>query len=126
MKAEKLVEPEEQASLQRFIAGKSEYTLMLFDHFITELLKIGPINIHPHKTMISIVNTSKSVAYITYLGKDFMDVVFPFKERLHDNLCFKRIQQVPGRHVIYHHFRMLHPYDVNDEVRKFMRMAYES
>jgi hypothetical protein len=25
-----------------------------------------------------------------------------------------------------HHFRMLHIEDVNDEVRKFMRLAYDS
>jgi hypothetical protein len=30
---------------------------------------------------------------------------------------------VPGRHVIYHHFRMLQNDDINDEVLKFMRIA---
>jgi hypothetical protein len=107
------------------LTGRSEHALMLFDHFITELQKIGPVTINPHKTMISIANSHKPVAYITQLGKRFIHVVFPFKGRYEDNLCFQRIQQVPGRNVVYHHFRMLYPEDLNEEVRKFMRMVYD-
>jgi len=102
---------------------KSAHALMLFDHFIAELQKTGPVSIHPHKTIISMANTHKRVAYITQSGKNFIHVVFPFKERHDDNLCFQRIQEVPGRNIIYHHFRMLHKEDVNDEVRRFMRIA---
>jgi hypothetical protein len=104
---------------------KSTHALMLFDHFIAELQKIGPVNIHPHKTMISISNTHNRVAYITQAGKTFIHVVFAFKQKYDDNLCFQRIQEVPGRHTIYHHFRMLHNEDINEEVRKFMRIAYK-
>jgi hypothetical protein len=110
--------------LSAFFTGKSEHALMLFDHFINELQKIGPITIHPHKTMIGFANSRKRVAYITQVGKNFIHVVFPFKEGYVDNLCFQKIQQVPGRHVVYHHFRMLQKEDVNEEVRGFMRMAY--
>ncbi|MDB5133232.1 MAG: hypothetical protein JWR02_2981 [Mucilaginibacter sp.] len=108
-----------------FFIVKSENALMLFDHFIAELHKIGPITIHPHKTMISIANAHKRVAYVTQAGKNFIHVVFPFKQRYDDNLCFKRIQEVPGRCVIYHHFRMQRREDINDEVQEFMRMAYD-
>ena len=111
--------------LSAFPIIKSTYALTLFDHFIAELQKIGPVNIHPHKTMISISNAHNGVAYITQAGKAFIHVVFAFKQRYDDNLCFQRIQEVPGRHTIYHHFRMLHKEDVNDEVRKFMRIAYK-
>ncbi len=117
--------PGEEIELQHFITGKSEYSLMLFEYFITELRKIGPVTISPHKTMISIANSRKRVAYITQLGKRFIHVVFPFKGRYEDNLCFQRIQQVPGRNVVYHHFRMLYPEDINEEVRKFMRIVYD-
>ena len=103
---------------------KSEAAKLLFDHFIAELQKIGPVSIYPHKTMITIANADKNVAYITQAGKNFIHVVFAFKHRYDDNLCFQRIQVVPGRHVIYHHFRMLHNEDVNDEVREFIRIAY--
>jgi hypothetical protein len=99
---------------------------MLFDHFIAELQKIGPVIIHPHKTMISIAKGKKGVAYVTQSGKKFIHVVFAFKQRHDDNLCFQRIQEVPGRHVVYHHFRLLDKDDINDEVQKFMRIAYDA
>ncbi|MDB5136604.1 MAG: hypothetical protein JWP37_3207 [Mucilaginibacter sp.] len=110
--------------LSAFLTGKSEHALMLFDHFISELQKMGPITIHPHKTMIGIANSHKRVAYITQAGKKFIHVVFPFKERYDDNLCFQKIQQVPGRRVLYYHFRMFQKEDLNEEVREFMRIAY--
>jgi len=116
---------EDQKRQSTFPIIKSVHALMLYNHFTAELQTIGPIIIHPHKTMISFSNEHKRVTYITQAGKNFIDVVFPFKQRYDDNLCFKRIQEVPGRRVIYHHFRMLQKEDVNDEVRKFMRIAYD-
>lgn len=116
----------EELELHNFLSGKSEHTLSLFDHFINEFQKIGPVTVHPAKTMIGLANSHKRVVYITQLGKNFIHVVFPFKERFEDNLCFQKIAQVPGDVQCNHHFRMLHKDDVNDEVRKFMKMAYDS
>jgi hypothetical protein len=110
--------------LPAFSIVKSGHALMLFDHFIAELQVIGPVSIHPHKTMVSIANLHKPVAYITQAGKSFIHVVFPFRQRYDDNLCFQRIQEVPGRHTVYQHLRILNKGDINDEVRKFMRVAY--
>ncbi len=118
--------PGEEKELQSFLSGKSEYTLALFDHFINEFQKIGPITIHPAKTMIGIANSQKRVVYITQLGKNFIHVVFPFKEPYVDNLCFQKIAQVPGDMQFNHHFRMLQKEDVNEEVLEFMRLAYNS
>ena len=117
---------EERELLQNFLMGKSEHTLALFDYFMSEFLKVGPVTIHPAKTMIGIANSHKRIVYITQLGKNFIHVVFPFKEKFEDNLCFQKIAQVPGDIQCNHHFRMLHLDDVNDEVRKFMKIAYES
>jgi hypothetical protein len=103
---------------------KSETAKLLFDLFIAEFKKIGAVDIHPHKTMISICRGKQGIAYITQAGKGFIQVVFPFKQRYDDNFCFQRIQEVPGRHTIYHHLRILNKEDINDEVRKFMRLAY--
>jgi hypothetical protein len=111
--------------LQDFLTGKSEHTLMLFDHFISELQKIGPVTIHPAKTMIGIANSHKRIVYITQLGKNFIHVVFPFKNRYDDNLCFQNIVAMPQMFsAITHHLRIYHKEDVNDEVRKFMKIAY--
>lgn len=65
------------------------------------------------------------IAYVIQLGKNFMDVVFPFDQPYHDNLCFRKIAQVPGQQQFNHHFRMLQAADINQEVKKFMKLAYK-
>jgi hypothetical protein len=112
--------------LSAFLEGKPEHTLMLFDHFLDEFKKIGPVSIYPAKTMIGLANPHKRIAYITRLGKNFLDVVFPFKQRYDDNLCFRRIVYMPAMFsAVTHHLRIYSCEDVNEEVRKFMRIAYE-
>ena len=90
-------------------------------------MDIGTIEIHPAKTMIGIANGQRRIAWVTAIGKNFVHVVFPFKQPCNDNLCFQKIAQVPGdTNQFNHHFRMLATEDINDEVRGFMRLAYES
>lgn len=109
-----------------FLNGKSDITLALFDHFVTEFEKIGSITLHPAKTMIGVSNGRKRVAWITQLGKSFIHVVFPFEKPYEDNLCFQKIAQVPGDAKQFnHHFRMLLKEDVNAEVKKMMKLAYK-
>ncbi|MEO8887496.1 MAG: DUF5655 domain-containing protein [Mucilaginibacter sp.] len=115
----------EEYTLSRFLTGKSEHTLMLFHHFVDEYQKLAPVTLHPAKTMIGIANSHKRVAYITQLGKNFIHVVFPFKQRYEDNLCFQKIAQVPGDQQCNHHLRIYHVDDINNEVLGFMRLAYD-
>jgi hypothetical protein len=112
-------------NLSDFLTGKSEHTLMLFHHFVNEFQKVGPVTIHPAKTMIGIANSHKRVVYVTQFGKNFIHAVFPFKQPYEDNLCFQKIAQVPGDvHQFNHHFRMLNKEDINEEVIEFMRLAF--
>jgi hypothetical protein len=112
-------------SLATFLAGKSETTLSLLQHFSEQYEKIGEVQFIPAKTMIGIDNGNKRIAWITQLGKNFVHVVFPFKQAYEDNLCFQKIAQVPGDAKQFnHHFRMLLKEDVNKEVLKFMKLAY--
>lgn len=97
---------------------------MLYRHFIAAFEKIGELRVEPTKTMIGISNGHKRIAWVTQLGKSFMHVVFPFRREYPDNLCFQKIAQVPGQEQYNHHFRMLDNCDINDEVLKFMKMAY--
>ncbi|MBK0378707.1 DUF5655 domain-containing protein [Mucilaginibacter segetis] len=115
----------EEYKLSNFLDGKSEHTLALFNHFVNSFNSIGEITVHPAKTMIGIANPHKRIAYITRLGKDFIHVVFPFKKRYEDNLCFQKIAQVPGDVQCNHHFRMLTTADINEEVLSFMLLAYQ-
>jgi hypothetical protein len=113
-------------TIQDFLKGKTDRTLELYHHFISEYKKLGAVTLHPAKTMIGIANDKKRIVWITQLGKNFIHVVFPFKQPYPDNLCFQKIAQVPGdAHQFNHHFRMYYTEDVNDEVKKFMKMALE-
>lgn len=118
--------PGKAKTLDDFLDGKSDYTVALFNHFIKEYKKIGKVTVEPAKTMIGIASPRKRIAYVTQLGKNFIHVVFPFKKPYADNLCFQKIAQVPGDEQYNHHFRMLSVEDVNTEVKKFMKLAYES
>ncbi len=105
-----------------FLNKKSEHTLSLFWHFISQYQLMGEITIHPTQSMIALAAKTR-IAYIIRLGKDFVDVVFPFSEPYNDNLCFHKIAQVPGTSQYNHHLRITHKEDVNAEVKKFMKMA---
>lgn len=108
--------------LSDFLHGKSEHTLALFWHFIESYQEIGKITVHPTKSMVAIAAKTR-VAYITRLGKNFIDVTFPFEQPYNDNLCFTKIAQVPGSNQYNHHFRMMNIEDVNKEVKKFMKLT---
>jgi len=114
-----------EKTLDDFLRGKSEQTVALFNHFVSQFQKIGKVTVHPAKTMIGIATARKRIVYITQLGKNSIHVVFPFEKPYPDNLCFQKIAQVPGDQQYNHHFRMLAKEDVNEEVRKFMKLAYQ-
>ena len=119
--------PKLDTSISPFFNGKSQHTIDLFNHFIDCYSKIGIISLHPAKTMIGIANSNKRIAYITQIGKNFIHIVFPFKNSYDDNLCFQKIAKVPGKEIQYnHHFRMLLIEDINSEVLKFMKLAYKN
>ena len=111
-------------TISDFLAGKSPHTVELYHHFIAEFQSIGLIEVSAAKTMFGISNAHKRIAWVTQLGQNFIHVVFPFPKPHPDNLCFTKISQVPGTLQFNHHFRMLDNCDINDEVLKFMKMAY--
>ena len=107
-----------------FLSGKPQPVIELFNSFIETFNAIGLIEVSAAKTMIGISNSHKRIAWVTQIGKNFIHVVFPFKQAYPDNLCFTKIAQVPCTLQFNHHFRMLSKADLNDEVIGFMRMAY--
>lgn len=113
-------------SIADFLSGKSPHTIELYQHFIAMFQTVGVIEVQAAKSMIGISNTHKRVAWITQLGRNFIHVVFPFKEPHPENLCFIKIAQVPGDAQLFnHHFRMLYMPDLNDEVMHYMKLAYD-
>lgn len=118
--------PEPAKSLEAFIGGKSAVAVQILRRFLREFEAIGTVRAIPAKTMIGIATGRKRIAYVTHIGRDFIRVSIPFAEPYHDNLCFEKIAQVPGNVPQYnHHLKLMSEEDVNDEVRRFMALAYE-
>lgn len=111
-------------SLSGFFEGKGEHTVSLFRDFAGCFLELGDVTIHPTKSMIAFA-AARRIAYVIRLGKNFIDVVFPFDRPYEDNLCFRKIAQVPGTSQYNHHLRLENKDDINAEVRRFMKMAVE-
>ena len=114
-------------SLEKFVAGKSAHAVALLHYFIDEFARVGKVQAIPAKTMIGIATERKRIAYITRIGRDFIHVVFPFTTPHENNLCFEKIAQVPGDTKQYnHHLRLVRTEDLNNEVRGFMKLAYDA
>lgn len=111
--------------LEDWFRGKPVETRSLFDHFVREYKKIGKVTVRPAKSMIVITTPRKGIAYVVP-RKGFIDVTFPFKQAYPDNLCFVKINKVPiGPPQFNHYIRLVSPEDVNEEVKKFMKLAYQ-
>lgn len=110
-------------SVSDFLEGKAEHTCMLFDKLIAEFEKIGEVRVHAAKTMICIASR-RNFAYVIQLGKNFLDLVLPFKQTFEDNLCFRKIKPVNGSDDFNHHLRIYSVDDFNEEVISYMKMAY--
>ncbi|CAN5245082.1 hypothetical protein BH20BAC1_BH20BAC1_18790 [soil metagenome] len=78
--------------------------------------ELGDVNYHATKTMIAF-SVKTRIAYVTRVGKNFIDVSFMFNQPYNDNLCFYRIGQVPGTDQYNHYFRTLYQEDINEEVK---------
>jgi len=113
-----------EKTLEDFLAGKSLETIELFRYFIEQYQQIGEFVLHPAKTRIAFAAKIR-FGYIHRLGKNFIDVVFQFREAFHDNLCFYKIAQVPDSDIYNHYCRLYYKEDLTDELKGYMLKAYE-
>ena len=114
-----------ERSLEDFTMGKSQETMDLFNYFIHEYLKLGNFVLHPAKSRIALAADIR-FAYIHRLGKNYVDVVFQFKQCFEDNTCFYKMANIPGSEVWNHYLRIQRKEDLNDEVRAFMKLCYDN
>jgi hypothetical protein len=114
-----------ERSLEDFLKGKTEHTLGLYYKLISEFEAIGAIRVHAAKSMICI-SGKRNFAYVIQFGRNFIDLVLPFKQTFPDNLCFRKIRPVPGSDDVNHHVRIQAIEDFNEEVIGYMKMAYDN
>jgi hypothetical protein len=111
-------------TLGDFLAGKSEHATALFWQFVRVYQERHPVTIHPTKSMVAIAAKTR-IAYITRIGRDFVDITFPFDKAYAENLCFHKIARVPGTDQYNHHFRLMAKQDLNKEILGYMKLAYQ-
>ncbi len=107
-----------------FFKNKPAHVLQLFDQLIITFQELGNVRYHATKSMIAF-SVKTRIAYITRVGRNFIDVSFMFNKPFNDNLCFYRIGRVPGTDQYNHYFRMMYKEDLNDEVKGYMQIAID-
>ena len=99
-------------------------TVGLFKYFVSEYRKIGHFDMHPVKTRVALLTQIRFCA-INRIGKDFIDVHFVLTKPYNQSSCFYRIDNLADRFFI-NHLRIYNRSDISPDVRKYMRLAYES
>jgi hypothetical protein len=109
-------------TVEGFLDGKPERGKELYCFFLREYEKIGPIILHPVKTRIALM-VKVRFASVRKIGNDFIDGTFWLKERVESNKFYK-VEFLPKNDYI-HYFQIRDESDIDNEFRKYMRMAYQ-
>lgn len=109
-------------SVDNFLEGKTEKAKDLFNYFLLVYKRIGDFELHPVKTRVALL-TKMRFCSINKIGKDYIDVHFVLTEPYNDNLCFHRIDNLADKFFV-HHLKIFNRSDINGEIRKFMKLAY--
>lgn len=113
-----------QSTVAKFLIGKSGAAVHLFEHFLSEYRKIGPFDLHPVKTRVALLTKMRFCA-VNKIGTDFIDLHLVLTKAYPKASCFRRIESIGDRFFI-HHLRILSKRDIDSEVRKFMKFAYDT
>ena len=79
-----------------FFKNKPKEVLELFDHLVITFQQLDDVNYHATKSMIAF-SVKTRIAYITKVGKNFIDVSFMFNRPFNDNLCFTVLARFPAQ-----------------------------
>jgi hypothetical protein len=96
----------------------------LFHRFIAEYRKIGDLELHPVKTRVALL-TQMRFCSVNKIVPDFIDIHFVLTQPYPDNTCFYRIENL-GNRFFLHHARIYDVTDIDDELRMYMALAYET
>ena len=110
-------------TVEDFLEGKSKEAIALFNSFIAEYRKIGPFDLHPVKTRVALLTLMRFCS-INRIGKDYIDVHFVLTQE-YSNACFYRVDNLANRFFV-HHLRLHRVSDITPEVRKYMKLAYDT
>ena len=103
-----------------FLRDKPAAARRLFRLFAAEVRKLGPVTLHPVKTRIAFMVEVRFAA-INSFGERGIGGHLWLAERA-DSARFHRIEAL-GRRSFVHHFQMRDPSFLDDEFRRYLRLA---
>ncbi len=109
-------------SVKQFLAGKSQHAVSLYEHFSALVHDCGPVLTAPAKGRIGF-QVRMIFAAVNKLSDGGLDAHVVLTRRL-DGPRFRRIETMtPKCHV--HHFRVESISELDDEVKDWLREAYQ-
>ncbi len=109
-------------SVKKFLAGKSQHAISLFEHFSALAQECGPVQIAPAKTRIGF-QVRMIFAAVNKLTDQRLEAHVVLTRRL-ESSRFRRIETIsPKCHV--HHFRVESLSELDAEVKNWLREAYK-
>ena len=109
-------------SVEKFLSGKSRQAISLYEHFSALVHDCGPVKIAPAKTRIGF-QLRMIFAAVNKLSDRGLEAHVVLTRRL-ERPRFRRIETMtPKCHV--HHFRVESLSELDEEVRSWLREAYQ-
>jgi hypothetical protein len=109
-------------SVKKFLAGKSRHAISLYEHFSALVHDCGPVQIAPAKTRIGF-QVRMIFAAVNKLNDRGLDAHVVLTRCL-ESPRFRRIETMTPRCYV-HHFRVESVNELDEEVRNWLREAYQ-
>lgn len=109
-------------SVQQFLAGKNEDAVSLYEQFSALVQKCGAVFIAPAKTRIGF-QVRMIFAAVNKLSDEGLDAHVVLTRRL-KSPRFRRIEMMTAKCYV-HHFRIASKSELDEEVRNWLREAYQ-
>ena len=108
-------------SVEKFLAGRSEHAVSLYERFSALVQDCGPVRIAPAKTRIGF-QVRMIFAAVNKLSDRGLEAHVVLTRRLADPR-FSRIETMTPKCYV-HHFRVESQSELDDEVKSWLREAY--
>jgi hypothetical protein len=108
-------------SVERFLKGKSDDAVKLFEHFSQAISDCGPVKLAPAKTRIGF-QVRMIFAAVNKLNDQGLEAHVVLARRL-NSPRFKRIDTMSTKCYV-HHFKIASVNEIDEEVREWLREAY--
>lgn len=109
-------------SVEQFLVGKNAQAISLFNQFTAMISACGPIKIAPAKTRVGF-QVRMIFAAVNKLSGQGLDAHVVLTRRL-KSPRFKRIEMMTPKCYV-HHFRINAATELDEEVRSWLREAYQ-